>query len=239
MEDRPLSIRARKKVKAELEKAERDRLLFLFQKRMDLARKGALLFREGKVKEAVQNYYSYLEILEKTKNVPKGTLEPKHFDSKKDIAELLLLSGVFWDLVKLHDRAQKKDTERLKYYMSRFVMFSKGMPFQNISAELVRKYLVGDLPRNRKEFKDAHVQLGGGKCFIATAVEDYCEVETLPILRVFRDEVLLKHFAGRAFVKVYYQVGPPCARAVLRTPLGFQKRLAKFFDVVSKALPKI
>ena len=236
MEDRPLSIRARKKVKAQIEKAERDRLMRLFQKRMELARSGALYFRDGKVKEAVQNYYSYLEILEKTKNVPKGGLEPKHFDQKKDIAELLLLSGVFWDLSKLHDRSKKTQSDRVQYYLSRFIMFSKGMPFQHVSSELIRKFLVNGLPKNRKEFKDAHVQLGGGKCFIATAVEDYCEPATLPMLRAFRNEVLLKSILGRLFVKVYYYVGPPCARIVLRTPERFQKKLAGLFDRLSKIL---
>ncbi len=63
MDDRPLSIRARKKVKAQIERQERDRLMALFQKRMELARNGAILFREGKIKESVHNYYSYLEIL--------------------------------------------------------------------------------------------------------------------------------------------------------------------------------
>jgi len=238
VEDRPLSIRARKKVKAQIEKAERERLMRFFQKRMELARSGAMFFREGKIKEAVQNYYSYIEILEKTKSLPKGGLEPRHFDQKKDIAELLLLSGVFWDLSKLHDRAKKKDGDRLAYYLSRFVMFSKGMPFQNVSSELIRKYLVNGLPKNRKEFKDAHIQLGGGTCFIATAVEDYCEPTTLPSLRRFRDDVLLQNSAGRVFVKVYYRIGPSLARLVLRAPEVMQKILASAFDRISNYLYK-
>jgi hypothetical protein len=230
VEDRPLSIRARKKVKAQIEKAERERLLRLFQKRMELARSGAIFFREGKVKEAVQNYYSYLEILEKTKNLPKGGLEPKFFDHKKDIAELLLLSGVFWDLAKLHDRSKKKESDRLGYYLGRFVMFSKGMPFQNVSSELIRKYLVNGLPKNRKDFKDAHIQLGGGKCFIATAVEDYCEPTTLPALRNFRDTKLLTNFFGKVFVRFYYWAGPSAARLVLKTPEAFQRSVARRLD---------
>jgi hypothetical protein len=237
VEDRPLSIRARKKVKAQIEKTERERLLRLFQKRMELARAGATFFRDGKVKEAVQNYYSYLEILEKTKGVGKGGLEPKHFDLKKDIAELLLLSGVFWDLSKLHDRSKQKNSDRLQYFLSRFVLFSKGLPFQNVSSELIRKFLVNGLPRNRKEFKDAHIQLGGGKCFIATAVEDYCEPITLPELRRFRDERLLTNMAGKCFVSVYYAIGPYLARLVLRTPEAFQKALAKKLDRFARNRP--
>jgi hypothetical protein len=229
-EDRPLSIRARKKVKAQIEKTERDRLMLLFTKRMELARKGTLSFKEGKLVDAVLNYTAYIEVLEKTKGIGKGGLEPKHFDRKKDIAELLLVCGVFWDLAKMYDRPKKKDNDKLKHYLDRFVLFSKGMPFQKISTEMVRKYLVNSLPKNRTEFKDAHVKLGGGKCFIATAVEDDCAPETLPILRKFRSDVLMMNFAGRAFVKVYYRVGPPCAQCVLRMPKNFQKFLARRFD---------
>ena len=238
-EDRPLSIRARKKVKAQIEKAERDRLLLLFSKRMELARLGTESFKEGKLMDAIMNYSAYIEVLERTKNVPKGALEPKHFDQKKDIAELLLVSGVYWDLAKMYDRPKRRDADKLIHYLNRFVAFSKGMPFQHVSAEMVRKYLVNSLPKNRKEFKDAHVKLGGGKCFIATAVEDYCEPDTLPTLRKFRSEVLLKNSAGRVFVKVYYRMGPPCASLVLKTPEAFQKFLARGFDRLSNRLRKL
>lgn len=229
-EDRPLSVRARKKVKAQIEKAERERLMVLFQRRMELAKVGAALYREGKFKEALQNYYSYLGVLERAKGAPRGALEPKHFDKNKDVAEILLLSGIFWDLVKLYDKSNAKDSVKLKLYLSRFVLFSKGFPFQHISAERIRKYLSNGLPRNRKEFKDAHIQLGGGKCFIATAVEDYCEPDTLPALRAFRDKHLLTRSSGRIFVKVYYCVGPVLARLVLESPVFTQMLLAKSLD---------
>jgi hypothetical protein len=235
-EDRPLSIRARKKVKAQIEKSERDRLMLLFTKRMELARKGTLSFKEGKVVDAVLNYTAYIEVLEKTKGLSKGSLEPKHFDRKKDIAELLLMCGVFWDLAKMYDRPKKKDLDKLKHYLDRFVLFSKGMPYQNISSEMVRKYLVNSLPKNRNEFKDAHIKLGGGKCFIATAVEDDCAPATLPILRKFRSEVLLPNFGGRMFVKIYYRLGPPCARVVLKMPETFKKVLARRFDGLAQKI---
>ena len=233
VEERPLSIRARKKVKAQIEKAERDRLMHLFHKRMDLARNGALQFKQGKGREAVQSYYQYIDILERSKEVSRGKLAPKDFDAKKEIAELLLLSGVFWDLAKLHDRTSTKNLEKLKYYLDRFVMFSKGFPYEKISSELIRKYLVNGKPKNRKEFKDAHIRLGGGNCFIATAVEEHCDLSTLPALRHFRDEVLLQQVSGRIFVKFYYSAGPKLARIVLRMPSSFQKKLASIFDRIA------
>ncbi len=216
-----------------MEKAERERLLLLFHKRMDLVRSGAALFREGKIKEAAQNYYNYIDVLERTKSVEKGKISPRDFDKDKDIAELLLLSGVYWDLAKMHDRATGKNADKLRHYLDRFVTFSKGLPYQKVSSELVRKYLVNGKPKNRKEFKDAHIQLGGGKCFMVTAVEDYCDSETLPVLRQFRDQVLLPNRFGKAGVMVYYVIGPRLARLVLKTPEKFQRKLARVFDGIA------
>ena len=173
--------------------------------------------------------------MEKSKEAKPGTLEPKHFDSKKDIAELLLLSGVYWDLAKLHDRVAKKDLTKVKFYLDRYVVFSKGMPFQHISSELIRKYMINGNPKNRSEFKDAHIRLGGGKCFIATAVEDYCEETTLPTLRHYRDSTLLRSGVGRLFVRVYYALGPSLARLVLRLPESIQKRIARRLDRFANA----
>jgi len=235
-DDRPLSMRARKKVKEQMEKAERERLMKLFQRRMELARDGALAYREGKLKDAVQNYYSYIDILERTKGVGRDRLEPTHFDLKQDVAELLLLSGVYWDLAKIHDRSVKTDMTRLRFYLDRFVLFSKSMPFHHVSAELVRKYLVNGTPRHRKEFKDSHIRLGGGKCFIATALEDDCESGTVDRLRDFRDRRLEPRLLGRTAIRLYYLGSPPVARAVLRLPDGVRTFLGRVLSRLARIL---
>jgi hypothetical protein len=236
MDDRPLSMRARKKVKEQMEKAEKERLMKLFQRRMELARDGALAYREGRLKEAVQNYYSYIDILERTKGVARDRLEPGLFDMKKDIAELLLLSGVFWDLAKIHDKSNKTDLSRLRFFLDRFVIFSKNMPFQHVSSELVRKYLVNGTPRHRKEFKDSHVRLGGGKCFIATALEEECAPGTVERLRAFRDRSLLSRSSGRFAVAVYYRFSPPIARVLIRAPEPLRKLLGRGLSGLARKL---
>ncbi len=231
-----LSIRARKKVKAQIEKAERERTISLFAKRMELARDGALQFKKGNLKASAQSYYQYLAILERTKEVKPGMLEPKSFDPKKEIAELLLLSGVYWDLAKLHDRVARKDLEKLEQYLDLYVLFSKGMPFQHVSAELIRKHLMNGNPRNRGAFKDAHIRLGGGKCFIATAVEDHCESKTVPALRFFRDDRLQKTVGGRVFIKCYYAVSPSVSRVLLRTHPRVQMKIASMLDRLARKI---
>ena len=49
---------------------------------------------------------------------------------------------------------------------------------------------------------------GGGGCYIATAVYgSYTHPQTM-VLRAYRDNVLLEHPGGRAFVRVYYATSP-------------------------------
>lgn len=51
-------------------------------------------------------------------------------------------------------------------------------------------------------------------CFVATAVYGSPTHPDVLALRRFRDEVLVRHAAGRAFIRVYWLVGPRLARLV-------------------------
>jgi hypothetical protein len=53
-----------------------------------------------------------------------------------------------------------------------------------------------------------------GMCFLATAAYGTPASEKVDLLRQFRDELLLKTPAGRAFVAVYYKLSPPMAEFI-------------------------
>jgi hypothetical protein len=53
---------------------------------------------------------------------------------------------------------------------------------------------------------------GGGSCFIASAAYSGESAPAVLVLRDFRDRYLKTHAPGRAFVSVYYALGPSLAR---------------------------
>ena len=68
---------------------------------------------------------------------------------------------------------------------------------------------------------------GGGGCFIATAAfGSYLDPHVF-VLRLFRDNVLMKHFLGQAFVRGYYRHSPPVADFIAKhESLRFATRVA-------------
>jgi hypothetical protein len=233
-EDNTLSMRARRKYKAQIEKAARDNYIARFNKRMELAKLGVESQKNRNYRQALQCYLSYVDILQRSKG--GGELVPSAFDVKNDSAELLMLTGIYWDLAKIYDRVKGKDKTKTKYYLDKFVLFSRGTSYQRLSREMLRKFLTYESPRNRPLFKEAYVSLGGGKCFIATAVEEHFTDDTVTVLRRFRDEVLSRSNGGRLFIRLYYRFSPSVAILLIRCGSPVQKVVATALEAIATAV---
>ena len=231
--------RSRKNAELQAAFAERQHRLAMLRRRLQLASAGVHAYEEGKISEAVRNFHSYLHILEDWKGVREGKLTPAHFDVKTDVSELLLISGVYWDLAKLYDRTKSAGKQREFYeYLEKYIAFTKGMPFQHVGLETLRKYIANDKALHMSDFKNAYRVMGGkpSPCFVATSLADVCDERTLPRLRTFRDLKLRRSGPGRAFIAWYYRNGPRMAAWADRQPRFVRQAMGIVVDGVGALL---
>jgi hypothetical protein len=213
----------REKIQNQMEVEDRKRKNELFRKRLELARNGAAAFKRGDRVASMGFFMSYIRILEEWKDVPEGSLGPEHFDRRRDRAELLLISGVYWDLVKIYDRAPNAESEFRKY-LQKYVQFSRGMDFERVAAETLRKFYTHEKPVHKQEFKNAYESLTGNKCFVVGSLGEFLVEDDLNVMRTFRDQVLLRYFP--AGVRLYYRKGPSWAEWLSRRPRWIRRMAA-------------
>ena len=207
------------RVRDAFEQAQEDRRRDLFRQRLELAKQGVSKFQSKEMGRSALAFHSYIRVLEELKGVPEGGLNPSHFDVRKDIAEILLLSGIYWDLAKAYDRTRSEEKQReFRLYLNQFVSFSKGFPHQNLSAETLRKFLMTNRAIHTEDFKQAYKIMAPSRCFVVTAVLEFTGPDDLVLLRRLRDEVLKKSDWGRALVALYYRQGPRLAAWVGSLP---------------------
>lgn len=64
------------------------------------------------------------------------------------------------------------------------------------------------------EWKESLARRAAGGCFIATATFGTPMAHEVKILKKFRDSFLLRNRSGEIFVRSYYRLSPPIARAI-------------------------
>lgn len=198
----------------------------LLKKRIDIAKEGVSLMEKGQVVGGVKRYSEYLLILEMWKKCGKNGLIPDLFDIKKDVFELVLISGIFWDFCKLYDKSKRPDQiAELRLYLKKYVQFSKGFPYQALSKEALRRYIQSGKCKHISDFKSAYSQLGGGKCFIAHALIENVSMKEITFLQLYRDQVLKKSKSGRFFIFYYYKYSPYFAKKIIHSPEWIKKSL--------------
>jgi hypothetical protein len=210
----------------------------MIKKRLEFVTNGIKAAGQKKPAESVVYFQSYIKLLEDWKGVDEGALSPSLFDYTKEMGDLLMLSGLYWDLAKIFDHTESADKKKLfLHYLEKFILFSKGTTWEPMCLEQLRRYLLTSRPKHREEFKNAYRMMGGKNgCFVATALSDELDFETIPILRRFRDEILKNSPFGRAFVWVYYRVGPAFADLTYFFPRGVRKSMAIALDKLARII---
>ncbi|OFZ14192.1 MAG: hypothetical protein A2X86_04895 [Bdellovibrionales bacterium GWA2_49_15] len=189
---------------------EQERPKYIIQKyrdRLNILRHAQEFSQKDDIPRAVTAYMKYLESLAEYFEITEDKLHPELFAREKNLAEILLISQVYWDLAKAYDRSPrlKKECERC---LKQFVKFSLGFKFQFINSEMLRKFMKKRAAYNPKLFSDAFqkLKLNSRSCYIAT----YSFHENSMIvydLRQFKQK-LVKSSLGSMLTDLYYRQSP-------------------------------
>lgn len=235
-----MAEKIRERIQKSIEKAEQERTREQLKRRITIAKEAIQAFEANRMSEAISGFLTYIKIIEDWKKVKKGGLRPEQFNKKKDITELLLISAIYWDLAKLFDYSRSKERRSdFLDYLDKFYIFSKGMPFEPLSAELIRKYVERGKGYNRDDFKAIYKRFGMSSCFVATALFDVSPPGTLEKLQRFRDERLVRSFFGRQFITLYYHVGPGISVLVKRFPKFLRIQMGTALGFIARILGPI
>ena len=124
----------RSRVERQLNKQRDERKRELLRHRIVVAKEGVALYSKGRYVDSVKRYQHYIAVLEMWKKCGRDGLTPDLFDKKADIYELVLLSGIYWDLAKLFDKAKREDQRgELTLCLQKYVAFSKCFPYQSLT----------------------------------------------------------------------------------------------------------
>lgn len=189
------------------EEKEKRLLAHKYSKRLTVLKKAQELSQKDRIADAVGYYHQYLNIIAEFHGVKEEKIRPTHFQADKELAELLLISQVYWDLAKAYDRNTKL-VAKCEHSLKQFTLFTAGFKYQYLNSEMIRKYIKKKIAYHPELFKKAHqdIKIQSKKCYIATYCfgEEHYQTETL---RCFKP-ILLKSKIGNMFVDKYYQYSP-------------------------------
>ncbi|MBL6988912.1 MAG: hypothetical protein ISR65_04005 [Bacteriovoracaceae bacterium] len=213
-----------------------------YQNRLTVLKFAREYAQKDHVVKAVQGYIDYLNAVSLYYGVDEKNLSPNIFELPKDMAEILLISQVYWGLAKAYDRNEKLHSESQRC-LDKFVLFSVGFKFQYLNSEMIRKFNRKNQSYNPRAFKRAYeqIQVQSKKCYIAT----YCFSDSHPVTQIFRDfkQSIIQFPMGVKFVSTYYRFSPKLVDFCERNRVfgQFLKRI--FFRpslvIFSKLLKKI
>ncbi|MFZ3231823.1 MAG: CFI-box-CTERM domain-containing protein [Pseudobdellovibrio sp.] len=192
------------------ERAKEVRKKRLWQNRVALVRHGHKMMKKKKFTEAAVSYEKYMRLIEVVFECAPGSLTPEMLKDASKTAELTVITGVYWDLVRIYDSSDKY-TPRQKNAAKQLAKFASFTPIfltlirnatsfmkQSRHPEVIKSFLVAaNAKRNR--------------CFVATSAFETPMADEIIFLRQFRDTKLKTNPTGRSFVYLYYKISPSLA----------------------------
>jgi hypothetical protein len=186
---------------------EREKMLILkhkFENRITIAKFGKESLDNGDYSSAIAKFTEYMQIIadiKKTKDF--YSLKPSHFDPKKDVTEMLMISHIYFEMARIYD-AVPKFSEDAKKCLEQFVLFSANQPYQVVNSEMIRKYLKKSQFKNASTFRNAYEQIyvQSKKCYVVT----FCYGNNHPVTHQYRKfkDWLLESSLGCELVRIYY-----------------------------------
>ncbi len=192
------------------QRAKEDRKKKLWQARVSLVKKGHTLMASSLFSEAAVSYEKYIKLLEIVFDAQPGQLTPEALKEAARTAELTVIAGVYWDLIRIYDTSDKYG-DRQKQAARQLAKF---VPYTPIFPDLIKKAQV--FAKNARHPEVIKSFLSGAKkkrtrCFIATAAFELPYALEIQMLRSFRDNQLKQNFWGRKFIYFYYKISPAIA----------------------------
>ncbi len=182
----------------------------MWQNRVALVRNGHAMMKNQLNSEAAVSYEKYIRLVEMVFNCGPGQLTPEMLKEAAKTAELTVITGVYWDLVRIYDVSDKYGG-RQKIAARQLAKFVTYTP---IFSDLVKKAQVfmktAKHPEVIKSFLIAS-KAQRPRCFIATSAFQTPTAEEIVFLRNFRDQTLKITPVGRKFVYFYYKISPAVA----------------------------
>jgi hypothetical protein len=190
-----------------LAREERERMVILkhkFENRITITKFGKEALDKGDYSTALQRFVEYMNVIADIKKVKDFyAVKPGHFDPRRDITEMLLISHLFFEMARLYDAVPKLH-EDSKKCLDQFVAFSTNQPYQVVNSEMIRKHLKKSKFKHADVFRAAYEQIyvQSKKCYVVT----FCYGNDHAITQDYRlfKEWLLDYSFGRELVRHYY-----------------------------------
>ncbi|HXH75136.1 MAG TPA: hypothetical protein VNJ08_09245 [Bacteriovoracaceae bacterium] len=198
------------KSSGKMEREEREKMIILKHKyvnRITTVRFGKECLDGRDYSGAIRRFTEYMDVICEVKGAKDlFHLKISHFNPNKDITEMLMISGLYFEMAKIYDAIpQPKFVEDTQKCIEQFVHFTVNQPYQILNSELIRKSLKKNQFRNQEVFRAAHQQIfvSSKKCYIVT----FCYGDNHPVTQEYRllKDLLLKYRWGQEVVRYYYK----------------------------------